>query len=362
MICTEVGELMQRQLDHDLDEQELTKLMTHLGECEACQHLFERLTLLSGSLEQLPRVTPSISIVDSILPELEAIDRQRTQQRQKRGQWKRWMTASASVAAAAAVVFMMSNLAGNGNQANNSAPEVAMSYESSTASGSYDIMSMSGDARNFAGEMMEDSYGYDQAANGYHIAPLSSPIESLRKDWGKQDQESEPGSGELRGSLKSQISSNDGGADQRVTTTTESTAVAGQGNESTQSEGGSQPVEDSAPVVKDQSINSASGQEEAAITSETENNEKGLLPSINSVDKNFVAVRHFSPDGKVYIAFEGHTIVLYETSSEQQLRTWEIEGSGTASFVEWSADNNSFVYAVTSDTGESSNHAVTLKQ
>lgn len=32
MICTEVGELMQRQLDYDLNEQELTTLMKHLSE------------------------------------------------------------------------------------------------------------------------------------------------------------------------------------------------------------------------------------------------------------------------------------------------------------------------------------------
>lgn len=362
MICTEVGELMQRQLDHDLDEQELTTLMTHLGECEACQHLFERLTLLSGSLEQLPRVTPSISIVDSILPELEAIDRQRSQQRQKRGQWKRWMTASASVAAAAAVVFVMSNLAGNSNQANNSAPEVAMSYDSSTASGQYDIMSMSGDARNFAGEMTEDSYSYDEAANGYHIAPLSSPIESLRKDWSKQDQLSEPGSGELKGSVDSQMSSNGGEAQQQVTTTTKSTAVGGQRSESGQGEGGSQPVDELSIVPEDQSGNSSSVQNEATITSDGDNNEKELSPSINSINKFDAVDKHLSPDGKVYIAFEGHTIVLYETSSEQQLYTWDIEGGGTASFVQWSADNSSFVYAVTSEAGESINHTVTVKQ
>lgn len=79
MRCIEVGELMQRKLDLDLTELETMQLEAHLSTCESCKILFERLSLLSSHLEQLPRVTPSFSIVDSILPQLAEIDKQHEQ-------------------------------------------------------------------------------------------------------------------------------------------------------------------------------------------------------------------------------------------------------------------------------------------
>jgi|GEM_PF-4807291 len=75
MNCIEVGDLMQRKLDFDLSEQETKQLETHLATCASCKMMFERLSLLSTQLEQLPHVTPSISIVDSILPKLAEIDK-----------------------------------------------------------------------------------------------------------------------------------------------------------------------------------------------------------------------------------------------------------------------------------------------
>jgi len=70
MNCQEVMEYMQRELDGDLDERETEILMTHTRHCPECSTVFERLKLLSAGLDNLPKVTPSYSLVDAIMPKL----------------------------------------------------------------------------------------------------------------------------------------------------------------------------------------------------------------------------------------------------------------------------------------------------
>ncbi|CAH1221010.1 hypothetical protein PAECIP111893_04660 [Paenibacillus plantiphilus] len=70
MNCQEVMEYMQRQLDGDLDEREAETLMTHTRHCQDCATMLDRLQLLSVGLENLPKVTPSYSLVDAIMPRL----------------------------------------------------------------------------------------------------------------------------------------------------------------------------------------------------------------------------------------------------------------------------------------------------
>lgn len=75
--CEEAYEWMQRDLDGELDGAEKEKLMRHQALCRDCASLYERLYSLSTHLEQLPMVEPPFSIVKSILPELDRIDRER---------------------------------------------------------------------------------------------------------------------------------------------------------------------------------------------------------------------------------------------------------------------------------------------
>ncbi|MGM0880679.1 MAG: anti-sigma factor family protein [Bacillota bacterium] len=74
MNCQEVMELMQRQLDDDLDESEREVLINHTRHCPDCAAMFERLKLLSAELTSLPKVVPSYSLVDAIMPQLERIE------------------------------------------------------------------------------------------------------------------------------------------------------------------------------------------------------------------------------------------------------------------------------------------------
>lgn len=73
MTCQEVIEYMHRQLDGDLDEQEHEVLLMHTRHCPDCAAMFERLKMLSVELENLPKVMPSYSLVDAILPQLEQL-------------------------------------------------------------------------------------------------------------------------------------------------------------------------------------------------------------------------------------------------------------------------------------------------
>ncbi|WP_256760343.1 anti-sigma factor [Cohnella sp. WQ 127256] len=66
-------ELMQRYIDSDLDQQETSLMMDHVGQCPDCAAILARLQKLSNELEQLPRVVPKFSLVDAIMPELERL-------------------------------------------------------------------------------------------------------------------------------------------------------------------------------------------------------------------------------------------------------------------------------------------------
>ncbi|WP_276356312.1 anti-sigma factor family protein [Cohnella caldifontis] len=74
MNCQEGMELMQRHVDGDLNDEETSRLMDHVGHCPDCAAMLERLVRLSRGLEQLPRVVPPYSLVDAILPQLEQWD------------------------------------------------------------------------------------------------------------------------------------------------------------------------------------------------------------------------------------------------------------------------------------------------
>ncbi|MGG1617311.1 zf-HC2 domain-containing protein [Paenibacillus sp. NRS-1782] len=76
----EVMDWMQRYVDHELGEEETSQLMNHIATCPDCAEKFHILQTLSRELEDLPAVSPAFSLVDSIMPQLDAIDRAREEQ------------------------------------------------------------------------------------------------------------------------------------------------------------------------------------------------------------------------------------------------------------------------------------------
>lgn len=82
----EALEYMNRYLDHDLNEEETEMLFRHLGESPDAKADFEFLQGLSDKLESLPDVKPPVSLVDSILPRLDELDRLAPSDREESGQ------------------------------------------------------------------------------------------------------------------------------------------------------------------------------------------------------------------------------------------------------------------------------------
>ncbi len=77
MKCPEVIEWMHRYLDNDLNEENTTQMMEHIAHCPQCADSFRMLKSLAHELEELPLVIPKYSLVDAIMPQLDAIDRAR---------------------------------------------------------------------------------------------------------------------------------------------------------------------------------------------------------------------------------------------------------------------------------------------
>ncbi|HEY0826560.1 MAG TPA: zf-HC2 domain-containing protein [Bacilli bacterium] len=74
MNCQEVLDLMQKYVDQEHTNSEYAEMSEHLHRCPSCTAIFERLKRLSDELEQLPKVVPAYSIVDTILPKLERMN------------------------------------------------------------------------------------------------------------------------------------------------------------------------------------------------------------------------------------------------------------------------------------------------
>lgn len=79
MRCEDVFDLMNRELDGDLAEEEQKQLQGHLRQCSDCTELFKGLQSVSNELAALPQIEPPYSIVDSILPALEELDQENRQ-------------------------------------------------------------------------------------------------------------------------------------------------------------------------------------------------------------------------------------------------------------------------------------------
>ena len=77
MRCTGMVESMHRYLDNDLNEDEVAEMLGHIAGCQQCEEAFRTLKALTQELENLPLVVPKYSLVDAIMPQLDALDRAR---------------------------------------------------------------------------------------------------------------------------------------------------------------------------------------------------------------------------------------------------------------------------------------------
>lgn len=328
MNCTEVGELMQRHLDYDLDESELEILMTHLSECAQCTELFERLTLLSGSLEQLPRVTPSISIVDAILPELDKIDRAKVQaSRRAVAKRNRIWTTIGSIATAAAIVILMVNLNGNSQlNSSNMAMDVARmnpTTSSDSAESTQDAVSM---------YKMIDEAG--DVLNQDLLSKIIVPTTSF---------------------TTRENSSSEGGEASSSTYPNEFNTPPVEEAENTATEG---PLSIEPPLP---STDSSAPQEQNSIDAgalggeSLSNDDVAIVDDANEGQVSITNQRqdkYFSSDEKLYVQVAQHSIAVYETSTDRLVQQWELSEAGNTKFLAWDKTGASFTTQTLDENGE----------
>ncbi|WFR65204.1 anti-sigma factor [Paenibacillus amylolyticus] len=160
MKCEEVVEWMHRYLDHDLGEAETAQMLQHVAKCPECAENFSLLRALSRELEELPQVSPKFSLVDAIMPQLDAIDEarkeqsstvqemnpvpatfenlQRSSERKTKQKWLNSMAGRMSMGAAAAAVVLGFAIWGYQPEQIENADSLLMSSGASQESGNVD--------------------------------------------------------------------------------------------------------------------------------------------------------------------------------------------------------------------------------
>ncbi|MGO4732114.1 anti-sigma factor family protein [Paenibacillus sp. 2KB_22] len=171
MKCEEVVEWMHRYLDHDLGEAETAQMLQHVAKCPECAENFSLLRALSRELEELPQVSPRFSLVDAIMPQLDAIDEarkeqsstiqemnpvpaafenlQRSSERKTKQKWLNSMAGRMSMGAAAAAVVLGFAIWGYQPDQIENADSMLMSSGTSQESGNVDENPLSKSIENY---------------------------------------------------------------------------------------------------------------------------------------------------------------------------------------------------------------------
>ncbi|WP_458461507.1 zf-HC2 domain-containing protein [Paenibacillus sp.] len=171
MKCEEVVEWMHRYLDHDLGEAETAQMLQHVAKCPECAENFSLLRALSRELEELPQVSPKFSLVDAIMPQLDAIDEarreqsstiqemnpvpaafenlQRSSERKTKQKWLNSMAGRMSMGVAAAAVVLGFAIWGYEPEQIENADSMLMRSGASQESGNVDQNPLSKDIENY---------------------------------------------------------------------------------------------------------------------------------------------------------------------------------------------------------------------
>lgn len=367
MKCAEVMEWMHRYLDHDLSQDEMIEMFRHIDNCPSCADVFDRLSVLSQQLEQLPDVKPPFSLVDSILPKLDELDRgvhepmvmspeesnvvpfsrKSTSGKVSRGASMAARTGIGAVAAAVILLVAIFNMpdsmpnadveqslnSGAANMAVNEDTTSKMSVQATeTANEGPAESADTADSGNMSLTPQEDESAPaatekasifstvpvepSSAPNGESAAPSNSKEPALQKrsaDTGRKSSKASPGP---------EAADTSGGND----------AEAANREQEILSMKTDDPAADSAPAMKDPLGDSE--EQEAGIM--------GILPSLIASDSSWS-----SPDGRYSAELAGRQIVIYilhtgEARERTAMTSLPLNGSWVSG--EWSEDSRQFTY------------------
>ncbi|MBD2869445.1 zf-HC2 domain-containing protein [Paenibacillus sp. IB182493] len=335
---------MQRQLDDDLDEREIEVLDNHTRQCPDCAAMLERLKLLSAELTSLPKVTPSYSLVDAIMPQLERIElfgqteaatapaanqelEEPAPRRAKRE--RRWpsVRVMGGVIAAGIVagLFLVTYNAGEG-------PNFSLTKHSADDSAAN--TAAEGDVRQYAFSN-EDGEASDVRTEALHS--IAGENDKSVKDTSKEDavrSSGEPGAGDgSDGQPGKPIEGSSGGA------------PAGGSNAGTSGTGGDAGGGDE-EAAADGAENG--GGSEPTSPSEGEVGAQGDKQGNQGFGEDRAA--SVSPDGKYSAQAEGFVVKVY-AASDQSLVLESTRKNGTLTNLVWSEDSARLTYEVHVEKG-----------
>ncbi|GIP25081.1 hypothetical protein J23TS9_02110 [Paenibacillus sp. J23TS9] len=380
MKCPEVVEWMHRYLDYDLSEEETVQLYEHLKQCPECTDTFRMLKSLSRDLEDLPKVTPKFSIVDAIMPQLDAIDQARQEKSASReeapaemvpvptrpvrtSKFRNSVAGRTAMGAVAAVIILGVAIYNYSPKHLSTAEEPAFKAEQKMA-----------ETASSASESTTGSGGGQQDVKPKQDEQQSDPVKQDTTDG------SSAGSGDAELTTPD-VSADHASKDQTLRSTeppvkpddkTSRSADTGIGKKS--ASGGAvdsgTPAESSNPeqgTPVDNGNGGSSQDNKAADNSSTpetpaaDSNSKDQDPGVKEDNMtmgitsfNKAAAAQFnSPDGKYAASVEEKKLVIYNVSDKdgQKTAVKTIDLPGTWVSGVWSADSTVFTYQTSDDQG-----------
>lgn len=351
MNCQEVMELMQRQLDGDLDESEYSVLMNHTRHCPDCAAMYDRLQMLSAELTSLPKVVPSYSLVDAILPELQRLELDgqggsetehvvntnetvrepipvRRAARSRRFPSLR-ITGGIIAAAVVAGLFIVSYNAG-----------IGPSFDSSN------------NAKSLSANEAGSDMAADEKGNLFSLkANIEPKAQQDAPDAGLDTESMNESDGGGQPADRSQDQSGTSSDVNRV----DPDSATGAGEVSKSEEPASDPETETTDAIEDGSINGSGG---------TEDPVEGSLPSTPGyqgiMSEVPAAITAISPNGEMQAIAEGFQVRIYNMADQTLLVETDRKNGKLAQLV-WSDDNTVLNYEVQLEQGAIEKYVIDVK-
>ncbi|GAS83139.1 anti-sigma factor family protein [Paenibacillus amylolyticus] len=408
MKCEEVVEWMHRYLDHDLGEAETAQMLQHVAKCPECAENFSLLRALSRELEELPQVSPKFSLVDAIMPQLDAIDEARREQsstiqemnpvpaafenlqrssERKTKQKQKWLNSMAgrmSMGAAAAAVVLGFAIWGyepeqienadsmllssgatqeSGNVDQNALSKNIENYDPSTSSqpSSNDVFvddsnASSSEGDNLGSETMPEENGGDQVQEPEvqtDPTPQQPATESTpAPNKGTQDNSSSSPSTD---SQKSQGQSQDAEQRNQESGSAPTSSTDGEEDGTTEPENGdakSFASQDTAPNTNEDAPVEGNAATDSGTGADTSGGNKGLAGPDQGMATTAAPKEWNSPDGSYVVMLLGDQISIYSKPANEPdvlnlVEQRSIEG--TLKSASWSKDGTLFNYETDKD-------------
>ncbi|OZB91636.1 zf-HC2 domain-containing protein [Paenibacillus sp. XY044] len=399
MKCPEVVEWMHRYLDYDLDEDETVKLYEHLKTCPECADTFRLLKSLSRDLEDLPKVTPKFSLVDAIMPQLDAIDQARHEKSAsleeisapaemvpvpsrpaRKGNFWNTVAGRTALGGAAAVVILGVAVLNYNPKQLSTAEEPPVKNAASNEASSMDAAATSSSEQSKSNMVEQEAGSSEPAQDSSEHTPASSDPPQLSESqdgssdaaasgkaagqeaqtYAQQQDSSKVPAQDAEVSRKADTGGQDnaGGSDSADKSGTNQEGDGGQAALSTPANNTESTPPQGDEVQKDIASPDGDGGQ-AADSTNTDPEVNGSQESDASGQMGITAIKPkadsnklYSPDGQYAASVENKKLVIYNVTSDgssKQVSTLDLPGTWVSGV--WSADSTVFTYQTTDASG-----------